>query len=83
VAAGGAAARGRDALSDYDVGWVDVALDGPDAVATALASLHRLANLTPRVLLPAHGPIAADPGAAFATALGRAQRLVDDPAGAV
>jgi hypothetical protein len=25
----------------------------------------------------------ADPGAAFATALGRAQRLVDDPAGAV
>lgn len=35
------------------------------------------------MLLPAHGPIPADPGAAFATALGRAQRLVDDPAGAV
>jgi glyoxylase-like metal-dependent hydrolase (beta-lactamase superfamily II) len=72
-----------DALSDYDVGWVNLALDGPNAAATALASLHRLADLTPHVLLPAHGPIPADPGAAFATALSRAQRLVDDPAGAV
>jgi glyoxylase-like metal-dependent hydrolase (beta-lactamase superfamily II) len=72
-----------DALSDYDVGWVNLALDGPQAAATALASLHRLADLAPQVLLPAHGPIPADPGAAFATALGRAQRLVDDPAGAV
>ncbi|MFI0454499.1 MBL fold metallo-hydrolase [Actinomadura sp. 6N118] len=72
-----------DALSDYDVGWVNLALDGPEAGATALASLHRLADLGPRVLLPAHGPIPADPGAAFATALRRAQRLVDDPAGAV
>jgi len=72
-----------DALSDYDVGWVNLALDGPDAAATALASLHRLAHLNPRVLLPAHGPIPADPGAAFATALRRAQRLADDPAGAV
>ena len=32
-----------DALSDYDVGWVNTALDGPDAAATALASLQRLA----------------------------------------
>ena len=58
-----------DALSDYDVGWVNLALDGPDAAATALASLHRLVDLAPRVPLPAHGPIPADPGAAFATAL--------------
>jgi glyoxylase-like metal-dependent hydrolase (beta-lactamase superfamily II) len=72
-----------DALSDYDVGWVNLALDGPEAAATALASLHRLADLGPHVLLPAHGPIPAEPAAAFATALGRAQRLVDDPAGAV
>ena len=57
-----------DALSDYDVGWVNLALDGPDAAATALASLHRLVDLTPRVLLPAHGPIPADPGAALAAA---------------
>jgi glyoxylase-like metal-dependent hydrolase (beta-lactamase superfamily II) len=51
-----------DALSDYDVGWVNLALDGPEAAATALASLRRLADLVPRVLLPAHGPIPADPG---------------------
>jgi glyoxylase-like metal-dependent hydrolase (beta-lactamase superfamily II) len=72
-----------DALSDYDVGWVNLALDGPDAAATALASLQRLADLSPRVVLPAHGPLPADPGAAFTTAVGRAQRLVDDPASAV
>ena len=72
-----------DALSDYDVGWVNLALDGPGAASTALASLHRLADLQPRLLLPAHGPIPSDPSTAFATALRRAQRLVDDPAGAV
>lgn len=72
-----------DALSDYDVGWVNIALDGPDAATTAVASLQRLADLAPRVLLPAHGPIPADPAAAVATAIRRAQRLVDDHAGAV
>jgi len=71
-----------DALSDYDVGWVNLALDGPQVAAIALASLQRLADLAPRVLLPAHGPIPAA-AAAFAAALGRAQRLIDDPAGAV
>lgn len=72
-----------DALSDYDVGWVNLALDGPEATTTALASLHRLADLDARVLLPSHGPVPADPGAAFAAAIRRAQRLVDDPDGAV
>jgi glyoxylase-like metal-dependent hydrolase (beta-lactamase superfamily II) len=72
-----------DALSDYDVGWVNLALDGPDAATTALASLKRLADLAPRVILPSHGPIPADPAAAFAAALRRAQRLVDDLDGAV
>jgi glyoxylase-like metal-dependent hydrolase (beta-lactamase superfamily II) len=72
-----------DALSDYDVGWVNLALDGPAAADTALVSLQRLADLGARVLLPAHGPIPADPGAAFAKALRRAQRLLDDPAEAV
>lgn len=69
-----------DALSDYDVGWVNLALDGPQAAAIALTSLYRLADLAPRVLLPAHGPIPADTSAAFTSALRRAQRLVDDPA---
>ncbi|MYW09276.1 MBL fold metallo-hydrolase [Streptomyces sp. SID2563] len=72
-----------DALSDYDVGWVNLALDGLDAATTALASLKRIADLGPRVILPSHGPIPADPEAAFAVALRRAQRLVDDPDGAV
>ncbi|MFH8597213.1 MBL fold metallo-hydrolase [Streptomyces rimosus] len=72
-----------DALSDYDVGWVNLALDGAGAATTALASLKRMADLDPRVILPSHGPAPADPGAAFAAALRRAQRLVDDPGGAV
>ncbi|XVV39206.1 MBL fold metallo-hydrolase [Streptomyces sp. CA-100214] len=72
-----------DALSDYDVGWVNLALDGPDAATTALRSLKRLADLTPRVILPSHGPIPTDPEATLAAALRRAQRLVDDPHGAV
>jgi len=72
-----------DALSDYDVGWVNLALDGPQAAGTALASLQRMADLRPRVLLPSHGPAPADPGAAFAAATRRARRLVDDPDGAV
>ncbi|MGW6057372.1 MBL fold metallo-hydrolase [Streptomyces sp. NPDC055189] len=72
-----------DALSDYDVGWVNLALDGPDAAATALMSLKRMADLAPRVILPSHGPVPADPGEAFDTAFRRARRLVEDPAGAV
>lgn len=72
-----------DTLSDYDVGWVNLALDGPHATVTALKSLQRLVDLQPRVLLPSHGPIPADTGAALANALRRAQRLVDDPDGAV
>ncbi|MFJ3987894.1 MBL fold metallo-hydrolase [Streptomyces sp. NPDC090032] len=72
-----------DALSDYDVGWVNLALDGPDAADTALASLERIAALDPRVILPSHGPIPADIPAAFTAALRRARRLADDPQGAV
>ncbi|WP_432017701.1 MBL fold metallo-hydrolase [Streptomyces hydrogenans] len=72
-----------DALSVYDVGWVNLALDGPDAAHTALASLQRMAGLAPRVVLPSHEPAPADASAAFAAGLRRAQRLVDDPAGAV
>ncbi len=72
-----------DALSDYDVGWVATVLDGPEAAATAVASLERLDGLHPRILLPAHGRLPEDPAAALAKARRRAQRLVDDPDGAV
>ncbi len=72
-----------DALSDYDVGWIATALDGAEAAATAVASLERLDALHPRVLLPAHGPMPADPAASLVKARQRAQRLVEDPEGAV
>jgi glyoxylase-like metal-dependent hydrolase (beta-lactamase superfamily II) len=72
-----------DALSDYDIGWVATALDGPDAAATALASIQRLTELHPRVLLPAHGPLPTDTAATLAHAQRRAHRLVEDPDGAV
>lgn len=72
-----------DALSDYDVGWINVALDGPEAASTAVASLQRLVELEPRIILPAHGPIPDDTEVAFTNAMRRAQRLVDDPQGAV
>lgn len=72
-----------DALSDYDVGWVSTALDGPDAAAVAKKSLERMDALHPRVILPAHGRIPDDAAASLANAHRRAQRLVDDPQGAV
>jgi len=71
-----------DAVSDYDVGWVNLVLDGPEAAATAVTFLQRLTDLAARVVLPSHGPILTDPAAAFATGLRRAKRLVDDPDGA-
>jgi hydroxyacylglutathione hydrolase len=72
-----------DALSSSDVGWVNLAPDGPDATATALTSLERLIDLQPRVLLPAHGPVPADTAEALDAARRRTQRLIDDPDGAV
>ncbi|CAM3509125.1 MBL fold metallo-hydrolase [Nocardioides zeicaulis] len=72
-----------DLLSTYDVGWVNLALDGPAVAATALESLQRVTDLQPRTLLPAHGALPRDSAAALDAALRRAQRLVDDPTGAV
>lgn len=60
-----------DALLDYDVGWVNIALDGPRAAATALASLQRLPDLGPALVLPAHGPLPAHPDAALQAAFRR------------
>ena len=67
-----------DALSDYDVGWVNLALAGPEAAATALASQQRLADLGARMVLPAHGPVPVDAAAALTSAVNRTQKLVDD-----
>jgi hypothetical protein len=57
--------------------------DDRRAAATALASLQRLADLGPALVLPAHGPLPAHPDAALQAAFRRAKRLVDDPDGAV
>jgi len=56
--------------------------DDRRAAATALASLQRLADLGPALVLPAHGPLPAHPDAALQAAFRRAKRLVDDPDGA-
>ena len=71
-----------DALSDNDVGWVDIATDGPDAAATAVASLQRLTTRTESD--PPGARADTDrPAAAFTAGLSQAQRLVDDPVGAI
>lgn len=72
-----------DAVSNYDIGWINLAVDGPDIAVTAVESLQRLADLNPRVLLPAHGPLPPDPQVTLAAGLRRIQRLAQDPAGAV
>jgi len=72
-----------DALSDYDVGWINIALDGKEAASTAVDSLQRLVDLDPRVILPAHGPIPEDTSVAFTNAMRRAKRLADDTQGAL
>jgi hypothetical protein len=62
---------------------VNRALDGPDATTTALTSLHRLGDLALSYAAALARADPTDPGAAFTTALRRAQRRVDDPDGMV
>ena len=45
-----------DTLSSYDIGWVNVMLDGTGMLETAADSLARLQSLDPRIILPGHGP---------------------------
>ncbi|WP_217912742.1 MBL fold metallo-hydrolase [Miltoncostaea marina] len=68
-----------DALHDDDVGWIDVALDGPAAIDAALRTVVSLAALAPRVALSGHGPVMADPPRAFAAAHARYERMRADP----
>lgn len=68
-----------DALHDDDVGWINLALDGPGAIGVALQSVERLAALHARYCLSGHGPRITDPPAAFAHARSQYERMLADP----
>ncbi|MGD9571352.1 MAG: MBL fold metallo-hydrolase [Thermoleophilia bacterium] len=68
-----------DALHADDVGWLNVALDGPEVAETALATVEMLAGLDVRVAFSGHGPAITDPPAAFAAARSRYERMLGDP----
>lgn len=63
-----------DTLTSYDVGWVNVMLEGVQALDAALDSVTRLAELDVALILPGHGPVITDPAAALAKAAQRLRR---------
>jgi glyoxylase-like metal-dependent hydrolase (beta-lactamase superfamily II) len=68
-----------DALHADDVGWINLALDGPGAIGVALQSVERLAGLPVRCCLSGHGPLITDPPGALAHARSRYERMLADP----
>ena len=72
-----------DAVSDYDVGWVNIALDGPDARRDRAGFPAAAGRAEPAGAATRARADPDRPAAAIAAGLRRAQRLVDDPAGAV
>lgn len=67
-----------DALSSYDVGWVDVMAHGPQLLDRAASSLSRLRELDACVVFPGHGPAIDDPEPAIEKALQRIERQRGD-----
>ncbi|WP_425308401.1 MBL fold metallo-hydrolase [Ammonicoccus fulvus] len=67
-----------DTVSSYDVGWVNVMLDGVGAIDTALESAHRLRACDARLILPGHGPLVDRPGPAIDKAIERLERQRDN-----
>lgn len=63
-----------DMLSAYDVGWVNVMLDGTEALDSAIESVGRLRELDARLILPGHGPLIDHPAQAIDKAAERLQR---------
>jgi glyoxylase-like metal-dependent hydrolase (beta-lactamase superfamily II) len=68
-----------DALHADDVGWLNVALDGPGAAEVALGTVEALSRLGVRLAFSGHGPVITDPAAAFAAARSRYERMLADP----
>lgn len=66
-----------DTVSAYDVGWVNVMLDGAEAIDTAIASAHRLRACDARLVLPGHGPMVDRPDLAIDKAIQRLERQRD------
>lgn len=69
-----------DAVHADDVGWVNLALDGPAAIDRSLRTLDTLARLPVRVAVTGHGRVIADPPAAIAAARERLEGMRADPA---
>ena len=68
-----------DALHADDVGWLNVALDGPEAAEAALGTVEALSRLDVRLAFSGHGPVITDPPTAFAAARSRYERMQADP----
>lgn len=68
-----------DLVHADDIGWINLALDGPAAVTAAIRSVELLADLPVRYALPGHGGAIDDPPSAFARALERLGRFAADP----
>ena len=68
-----------DALHADDVGWLNVALDGPEAAETALRTVDALSSLDVRAAFSGHGPAITDPPATFEAARARYERMRADP----
>lgn len=68
-----------DALHDDDIGWINLALDGPRAFDEALRSVETVAALPVRLALSGHGALITDPPAAFARAHERYTKMRSDP----
>ena len=68
-----------DALHGADVGWLDVAQDGPGALDAAAETVERLAALPARIGYSGHGPAITDLPATIDRARRRIARWRDDP----
>ena len=68
-----------DAVHVDDVGWINLALDGPTAIDAALGTVDNLSQLPIRVALPGHGPVITEPAHAFAMAHATYQKMQADP----